>query len=123
MKPLIRPVDIRPDHLKIVEDILCVHLHSETKIWVFGSRAAWMAKGASDLDLAIEGKTPFNLKVMGVLQDAFEDSELPYTVDVVDINRVSNSFKQIIEARKIPLSIPTKQAVNAIDQAERQSRP
>ena len=104
------PVDIRPDHLKVVEDILCVHLPSETKIWVFGNRAAWVAKGTSDLDLAIEGKTPFDLKVTSVLQNAFENSELPYTVDVMDINRVSNSFKQIIEAQKIPLSIPKKQA-------------
>ena len=100
------PVDIRSDHLRIVQDVLRAHLPGDAKAWVFGSRAAWTTKDSSDLDLAVESEMPFDSRIIGVLQDAFEDSDLPYTVDVVDINRISSSFKQIIEAQKIPLSIP-----------------
>ena len=89
-----------------MQDVLRAHLPGDAKAWVFGSRAAWTTKDSSDLDLAIEGEMAFDSRIIGALQDAFEYSDLPYTVDVVDINRISSSFKQIIEAQKIPLSIP-----------------
>ena len=89
-----------------MQDVLRAYLPGDAKAWVFGSRAAWTTKDSSDLDLAIEGEMPFDSRIIGALQDAFEDSDLPYTVDVVDVNRISSSFKQIIEAQKIPLSIP-----------------
>ena len=47
-----RPVDIRPDHLEIVQGILREHLPAGVKVWVFGSRANWTTKDSSDLDLA-----------------------------------------------------------------------
>ena len=76
-------LDIRPDHLKIVQDILqkCV---PEREVWAFGSRAKWLAKEYSDLDLCILGKTPLSFRTLGLLEEAFEDSDLPYKVDVVD---------------------------------------
>ena len=55
MRPLTSPVDIRPDHLEIVQCILREHLPVGVKVWVFGSRTNWMTKESSDLDLAIEG--------------------------------------------------------------------
>ena len=96
-------VDIRDDHQLIVREILCTHLPKGTKAWVFGSRALWTTKHSSDLDLAIEGEKPFHRRVMGVLEDAFEESDLPYTVDVVDMNRISSRFRRIIEAQKVRL--------------------
>ena len=45
------------------------------------------------------------------MEIAFEESELPYTVDVVDLNAVSQGFRQIVEAQRVPLplaSIPGK---------------
>ena len=100
------PIDIRSDHLRIVQDVLRAHLPDDAKTWVFGSRVAWTTKDSSDLDLAVEGKVPFDLKVMRALQDAFEDSDLPYTVDVVDINRISNGFKRVVEGQRTALPIP-----------------
>ena len=47
-------IDIRPDHLKIVQDILHKHLSQHIKVFVFGSRATWEAKEYSDLDIALE---------------------------------------------------------------------
>ena len=97
------PVDIRPDHLEIVQGILREHLPGGVKVWVFGSRADWTTKDSSDLDLALESKSKLDRKVLGALADAFEDSDLPYTVDIVDINRVSDDFRQIVESQRMPL--------------------
>ena len=98
------PVDIRPDQLEIVQDILLKHLPAGVKVWVFGSRANWTTKDSSDLDLALEGESKLSHKVMGALEDAFEDSSLPYTVDVVDLNRIGDSFRRIVELQRVPLS-------------------
>ena len=78
------PVDIRPDHLEIVQEILRAHLSAGFKVWVFGSRANWTTKDSSDLDLAVEGAVRLDHKSMIGLEVAFEESDLPYTVDVVD---------------------------------------
>lgn len=101
--PLTSPVDIRPDHLEIVQDILIKNLPAGVKVWVFGSRANWTTKDSSDLDLVLEGEGKLSHSVLGALKDAFEDSSLPYTVDVVDFNRIGDAFKQIVELQRTPL--------------------
>ena len=99
------PVDIRPDQLEIVQDLLLKHLPAGVKVWVFGSRANWTTKDSSDLDLALEGESKLRHKVLGTLKDAFEDSALPYTVDVVDLHRIGDSFRQIVESQRVPLPL------------------
>ena len=99
------PVDIRPDHLAIVQDILREHLPADVKVWVFGSRANWTTKDSSDLDIALESENKLSHKLLGALKDAFEDSTLPYTVDVADLNAVNHAFKQIVEDQKVPLPL------------------
>ena len=93
-------IDIRPDHLELVQAILREHLPSDVKVWVFGSRANWTTKDSSDLDLALEGPDKIDRKVRGMLMDAFEDSDLPYTVDIVDMNQIGDNFRKILDAQK-----------------------
>ena len=38
-------------------------------------------------------------------EDAFGDSTLPYTVDVVDLSRIGDPFRQIVESQRAPLSL------------------
>ena len=79
------------------------HLPGGFKVWAFGSRANWTTKDSSDLDLALEGAGSLDHKAMVGLEVAFEESALPYTVDVVDLNAVSQAFKQIVEDQRVPL--------------------
>ena len=58
------PVDIRPDHLEMVQDVLRAHLPAGFKVWGFGSRATWTTKDSSDLDLAVEGDAKLDYKAM-----------------------------------------------------------
>jgi predicted nucleotidyltransferase len=90
-------IDIRPKDLEIVQQILTQHLPSEAKIYVFGSRAKGTTKRSSDLDLAIDLGRRLVQKEEFALAFAFEDSNLPYKVDVVDLHAVSASFKNAIE--------------------------
>lgn len=50
--------------------------------WLFGSRALGSYKEASDIDLAIKGR--LDHKTLIRLKDAFEESDLPFFVDLVE---------------------------------------
>lgn len=93
--------DVTPKELIIIKNILENYLHPNCKAWVFGSRAKSSALFNSDLDLALECKDKIDLKILSKIKIAFEDSRLPYRVDVVDINAVKPYFKEIIEKEMI----------------------
>ncbi|MCC8556215.1 restriction endonuclease subunit S [Xanthomonas hortorum] len=98
-------IDIRPDHWQIVRDILRKHVpHHE--VWAFGSRAKWLAKQYSDLDLAIITDQPLSLAVSAALADDFSESDLPFKVDVVDWADIREAFRQIIKRDRLVVQRP-----------------
>ena len=84
-------LDVRPDHLKIVQDILGTHV-PDREVWAFGSRVTGNATETSDLDLAVFGETPLDFETLAALRDAFSESRLPYKVDVVDWSTISRIY-------------------------------
>jgi predicted nucleotidyltransferase len=94
---MIKPIDIRPQDLDIVRSILQEGLPPDAKVWVFGSRATGATKRSSDLDLAIDAGRKLSLSELSVLNSAFEDSDLPYKVDLVDWAATGEAFRNIIE--------------------------
>jgi predicted nucleotidyltransferase len=99
-------VTIRPVDLARAWAALRQGLPEEAAVWVFGSRATGTARRASDLDLAIDAGRPLTRAETGALLDAFEESDLPYTVDLVDLNTVAPSFRAIIDRDKRRLPRP-----------------
>lgn len=93
-------LDIRPDHLKIVQNILQAFI-PEREVWAFGSRAKGTAKRYSDLDLCVLGEAPLSFQTLGLMEEAFDLSDLPYKVDLVDWATTSESFRKIIEKEKV----------------------
>ena len=69
---------------------------SDREIRVIGSRASGQAKPFSDLDLAIMGDEPLSLQVRGALRDDFDESDLPFTVDLVEWATASEAFRRVI---------------------------
>lgn len=67
----------------------------------FGSRVAGTPKPYSDLDLALSGPVPPAL--LADLREAFESSELPFRVDLVALDTVSQAFRDAIAAQLEPL--------------------
>lgn len=111
-----QPIDLRPDHAKIVHEIIARHLPAGVSVRVFGSRAKWTAKPHSDLDLALKGKEALPLSVLGDLAEAFSESDLPFRVDVVDWHTVAPSFQAVIDRDGLPLPwplFPLKQFIDA----------
>ncbi len=96
-------LDIQPNHLQMVKDVLHTQLPAGAHVWVFGSRAKHTARRGSDLDLAIDAGRSLTSDETRHLTSAFEDSDLPYTVDVVDLHSVSDSFRDIIQKTAKPL--------------------
>jgi predicted nucleotidyltransferase len=68
----------------------------DREVWAFGSRVKGTARKFSDLDLAIHGETPLPLSTSAALADDFDDSDLPFKVDVVDWALASPAFREII---------------------------
>ncbi len=89
-------IDLRPDHLAIVEHILAEHV-PECEVRAFGSRATWTARDYSDLDLAVVGDGPLHRRTLSRLREAFEESRLPMLVDVVDWHDIPQSFQEMIQ--------------------------
>ncbi len=96
------PVDIAPEQLAIVLDILRRHV-PDREVWAFGSRARRVAKRYSDLDLAVISTEPLSLSTGARLADEFSDSDLPWRVDVLDWATTSAAFRQIVERDKVVL--------------------
>lgn len=85
-------------YLSLVNEILKQHCPTST-VWAYGSRVKGTAHEGSDLDIAI-----FNLnqnsnsaKKLSEIRDAFEESNLPFNVDVFDWNTIPEKFKPEIE--------------------------
>jgi len=89
-------LDIAPQHLETIKRILAEYV-GEYEVRVFGSRVGVTAKDYSDLDIVIVGTARIKRRVKMLLREAFEKSDLPFRVDVVDYNAVSDSFRAIIE--------------------------
>ena len=69
----------------------------EAEILVFGSRIHGMAKPWSDLDLAIKAESALDWKLLEEIKEAFQESELPFRVDVLDLNEITDAFRRAIE--------------------------
>jgi len=86
--------------MALVQNILQQHVPT-AQVWAFGSRAKWLARDTSDLDLCIRAPAALIFEQMGALRAAFEESNLPWKVDVVDWASASESFRQIIQRDRV----------------------
>jgi predicted nucleotidyltransferase len=100
------PIDIQPEHWRIVQDILRHHA-PQYEVWAFGSRAQKKAKPYSDLDLVVVAEAPLPLFLTGELSEAFSESDLPWKVDVLDWASVDPPFQQIIKQNRVVIQIPS----------------
>ncbi len=90
--------------MSVVAAILRDILPRDVTVHVFGSRASGRAKAWSDLDLMLEGPGPLPLSLVAALAEAFEESELPWKVDLVDRKTVSEGFGRLIDQSKVAFS-------------------
>lgn len=75
----------------------------DAEVWVFGSRATGRARPFSDLDLLVTRPRRLSWAQRAALRDAFEASELPFLVDVVDADGLASSTAARVSAERLPL--------------------
>ena len=85
-------------HLKIVREILSPYPY---KFCVFGSRVRPTHNQYSDLDLCAMDDIPDVTK--SCINEAFEESNLPFKVDIIEWNKISTDFQMLIKNSLIPL--------------------
>ena len=73
-----------------------------TTAWVYGSRAKQTSRPASDLDLVVFA-TPEQSRRVGDLREAFEESNLPFRVDLFVWDEVPESFRESMESEHVVL--------------------
>ena len=84
-------INMKDHHLEIIKNILQKYDYS---FYVFGSRITDKAKEFSDLDLLYFDEISDSTLV--ILEEEFENSNLPYKVDLIDYNQCDDDFKNII---------------------------
>lgn len=85
----------------LVLDILSRHV-PDRDVRVMGSRVSGQARPFSDLDLVVMGDEPLSLHVRGRLRDAFDESNLPFAIDLIEWASSSDAFRRVIAVRATP---------------------
>lgn len=89
---------VESQHLEIIQKILSKYPYG---FYAFGSRVAGKPKKFSDLDLCFFEEIPDNIR--DHIDEDFEESDLPYKVDIINWNTCSPAFQT--EIRKNLLCI------------------
>ena len=98
MKPAI---DITAEQRRTVLALLNRHL-PDTTTWAYGSRVKWTSRPESDLDLVVFTRPEQGARV-AELREAFEESDLPFRVDLFVWDEVPERFKARIEGDHVVL--------------------
>lgn len=91
-----RTINLTTPEMAIVKAILA-EVVPGYEVRVFGSHLKGGAKKYSDLDLVVVGNQKLERSRMAQLKSAFQNSKLPFRVEVLDWHRIPSHFKQIIE--------------------------
>lgn len=89
-------IDVAEQYLILIKTILQKTV-PDYETWAFGSRVTGKAKPYSDLDLVLIGKQKLDRRQKMELKEAFAESDLPFRVDILDWNTLSDNFKPIIQ--------------------------
>ena len=73
------------------------------QVWIFGSRATGRARPFSDLDLLVTEPNRLSWSQRAALRDAFEASDLPFCVDLVEADGLTQAVAARVLAERVPL--------------------
>ncbi len=99
IQPMPRVV-IEPHQWEELAGILKTHLPGR-RVWAFGSRATGRrVRRFSDLDLAVDGEE-LTLRDLALLEEALDESRLPFKVDIVQLATLTPEFRARIEPEMV----------------------
>ncbi|MEZ5335666.1 MAG: nucleotidyltransferase domain-containing protein [Methanolobus sp.] len=83
---------------KVKKAVIKAFEHDDVLIVLFGSRARGNAHSTSDIDIGILPSGKCDRKKVAALKEEFEEMNIPYTVDLVNLATVSDDFRQKVLA-------------------------
>lgn len=89
-------INLDTNSKNIISCILNKNLSPQIKVYVFGSRAKCTSKQYADLDLALESDEIIDSTIIDKLHIEFEDSMLPFKVDIIDLKNIDEDFYNAI---------------------------
>lgn len=95
-------IDITADQRRTVLSLLRRHLPNTT-VWAYGSRVKWTSQPTSDLDL-VAFADPEQSPRIAELREEFDESNLPFIVDLFLWHDVPKDFRKRIEAEHVVLA-------------------
>lgn len=70
---------------------------NQARLFLIGSRAKGTAGSYSDFDFAVVSKEPIDPKKLSKFRASVEELKTLYTIEIVDLNRVSEEFRKTAE--------------------------
>ena len=67
------------------------------QFFLFGSRVEGGFRANSDLDILISSSQPLDLSTLSLLREQFEESPLPFKVDLLEECRLSESIRKSLQ--------------------------
>ncbi len=89
-------LDLELKYVNFIRDKILA-LIPDVEIYFFGSRTQGKALEYSDVDVALKSSDKIPIEKMLQLKAQFEESTIPYKIDIVDLNNLKAEFKKIIE--------------------------
>jgi len=83
-------VSLTEEELSLIKKIL----QGSYEAILFGSRVDGTNQKFSDIDLCLKGQKQIEGYELQEIKEAFDESNLPYTIDLVDYHTLSSSFKK-----------------------------
>jgi hypothetical protein len=91
-------ITLTDKQLKIVLAILKKYPYT---FYAYGSRTQGKSRPTSDLDICFFESIP--LCVQGHIEEDFEESDLPFCVEISDYNLMTEEFRALIKKDLVPL--------------------
>lgn len=85
---------------KTLLDIIHKHLPT-SKVYLFGSRARKTHQPGADIDIALDNFSPIDLRIILRIHGDIEDTTIPLSVDLVDLQNASDTLKNEIKKEGI----------------------
>ena len=75
------------------------------EVYLFGSQATGQAGDISDIDVAVSPLKKLPVGLLSRIRQEFEESNVPYQVDLVDLSRMGNEWLERVRAEGVRWSV------------------
>lgn len=94
-------IHLEPRFITRLADILARVVGDESAtVYVFGSRVRNTARATSDIDLAVWAAGGA-ARIVSRLREALQESTIPYTADVVDLDTADKALRDAVEKERV----------------------